>query len=149
MIKENPGLIWLLLSQLTATRGRKMAALREFAPAAVNGDWSLIKAGQRAQIVKRDADGRGALQFGTEVVSSSDGTIAAVLGASPGASTAPAILLDVLERCFPRYRGLWAERLRELIPTLGLSLATDMRLARQTMSRTAEILGLVAPDNLS
>ncbi|MRH87047.1 malate dehydrogenase (quinone) [Nocardia sp. SYP-A9097] len=149
MIKENPGLIWLLLSQVTATRGRKMSALREFAPAAAPGDWSLISAGQRAQIVKRDASGRGALQFGTEVVASSDGTIAAVLGASPGASTAPAILLDVLERCFPRYRGLWAEPLRELIPTLGLSLATDMRLARQTMSRTAEILGLVAPDNLS
>ncbi|MFF2555565.1 malate dehydrogenase (quinone) [Nocardia sp. NPDC058058] len=146
--KGDSGLIRLLLTQMTATRGRKMAVLREFAPAANTGDWTMIKAGQYAQLVKRDANGRGVLEFGTEVVSSADGSIAGVLGASSEASSAVSILLDVLERCFPRYRGLWAGSLRDLIPSLGQSLAADTRLARHTMSRTAEVLGLVAPDNL-
>ncbi|MEV6767724.1 malate dehydrogenase (quinone) [Nocardia sp. NPDC051030] len=145
MLGGNLGLVWLLASQVASTRKKKLALLREFAPAADPADWTMITAGQRAQVVKRDAEGRGALQFGTEVVAAHDGSIAAVLGASPGASTAPAILLDVLDRCFPRYRPYWAPRLRELIPTLGVSLAHDPRLARQTMLRTAEVLGLAAP----
>ncbi|MBL1075595.1 malate dehydrogenase (quinone) [Nocardia sp. 2] len=142
MLKDNTSLAWLLVSQLAATRRRKFAALREFAPSAQSGDWTMITAGQRAQIVKPDPVRGGVLQFGTEVVASQDGSIAAVLGASPGASTAPAILLEVLDRCFPRYRQHWAPRLRELIPTYGVTLGSDARLARYTLARTAEILGL-------
>ncbi|WP_327142373.1 malate dehydrogenase (quinone) [Nocardia sp. NBC_01327] len=146
MMKSNPGLMWQVLSQVTATRGRKLAALREFAPAAAAADWSMVTAGQYAQLVQRSADGRGVLQFDTEVIAAPDGSIAAVLGAAPGAATAPAMLLEVLERSFPRYRRIWAPRLRELIPTLGSSLAGDARLARRTMVRTAETLGLELPN---
>lgn len=108
MARSNTPLIGLLLSELTATRSRKIAALREFLPRADSADWSIADAGQRAQIVKG-----GALQFGTEVVASKDGTIAAVLGASPGASTAVPILIELLNRCFPDRR--WDSHLSELL----------------------------------
>ncbi|MEV6098101.1 malate dehydrogenase (quinone) [Nocardia sp. NPDC051981] len=142
MLKSNPELMRLLVAQLASTRKKKLAALREFVPEARAEDWTLVTAGQRAQLVKPDPEHGGVLEFGTEVVAAQDGSIAAVLGATPGASTAPVILLEVLERCFPRYSRLWEPRLRELMPTLGQSLAKDPRLARQTMARTAEALGL-------
>ncbi|WP_067716452.1 malate dehydrogenase (quinone) [Nocardia yamanashiensis] len=145
MTKDNRELLWLLFGQLASTRKRKLAALRDFAPTADAADWKLITAGQRAQIVKADPVRGGVLEFGTEVVAAHDGSIAAVLGSSPGASTAPAILLEVLQRCFPRYQPYWQPRLRELIPTLGHSLVRDTRLARQTVARTAEVLNLNAP----
>ncbi|AYF73614.1 malate dehydrogenase (quinone) [Nocardia yunnanensis] len=142
MLKQNRELAWLLFSQMFATRKKKLAALREFVPEARAEDWTLISAGQRAQIVKPDDQGGGVLEFGTEVVAARDGSIAAVLGATPGASTAPVIMLEVLERCFPRYAALWEPRLRALMPTLGHSLARDARLARQTMAATAATLRL-------
>ena len=108
MARRNTPLIGLLLSELTATRSRKIAALREFLPHAESADWSITDAGQRAQIVKD-----GALQFGTEVVASQDGTIAAVLGASPGASTAVPIMIELLNRCFPERQ--WDSHMRELL----------------------------------
>ncbi|GAB4589286.1 malate dehydrogenase (quinone) [Nocardia sp. IFM 10818] len=146
MMKDNLDLLWLLVSQVAATRNKKLATLREFAPTASLDDWTMITAGQRAQIVKRDpATGRGALQFGTEVITAQDGSIAAVLGASPGASTAPAILLDLLERSFPHRWHYWTTILRELIPTFGRPLSADPKFARYTMTRTAETLGLAAP----
>lgn len=99
MARANTPLIGLLLSELTATRGKKIAALGEFVPCADSADWSIVSAGQRAQIVKN-----GELRFGTEVIASQDGTIASVLGASPGASTAVPIMIEVLNRCFPERR---------------------------------------------
>ncbi|MGV9668832.1 malate dehydrogenase (quinone) [Nocardia niigatensis] len=141
-VKSNSELMRLLVGQLASTRKKKLAALREFVPGARAEDWTLITAGQRAQLVKPDPERGGVLEFGTEVVAAQDGSIAAVLGAAPGAATAPVIMLEVLERCFPRYSRLWEPRLRELMPTLGQSLAKDPRLARQTMARTAETLGL-------
>jgi Malate:quinone oxidoreductase (Mqo) len=42
----------------------------------------------------------GALEFGTELVVAEDKSIVALLGASPGASTAAAIAINVLQRCF-------------------------------------------------
>ncbi|WP_306362997.1 malate dehydrogenase (quinone) [Nocardia sp. CC227C] len=145
MSANNLGLVRLLAGQLVSTRRRKVAALREFFPAAVGDEWTMISAGQRAQIVKADPVRGGVLEFGTEVVAAQDGSIAAVLGASPGASTAPAIMLEVLRRCFPHYRRLWAPRLCELMPTVGRSLIDNEALARRTAARTAEILGLAAP----
>ncbi|MEC3951618.1 malate dehydrogenase (quinone) [Nocardia sp. CDC153] len=142
MLKENKELTWLLATQLFSTRKKKFAALREFVPEARAEDWTMITAGQRAQIVKPDPVRGGVLEFGTEVVAAHDGSIAAVLGATPGASTAPVILMEVLERCFPRYSRIWEPRLRQLMPTLGQSLAKDAKLARQTMASTSEALGL-------
>ncbi|MFY2789690.1 malate dehydrogenase (quinone) [Rhodococcus sp. MALMAid1271] len=108
MARNNTPLIALLLSELTATRATKTAALRQFVPHAASADWAIVGAGQRAQIVKA-----GELRFGTEVVASQDGTIASVLGASPGASTAVPIMIEVLRRCFPG-REL-DQRVREML----------------------------------
>ena len=96
--------------------------LRDFFPEAQHGDWSLITAGQRVQIIKMDPQTTGRLQFGTEVVASADGSIAAMLGASPGASTSPTIILQVLEKCFPTEMGSseWKSQLEQMVPAYGL-----------------------------
>ena len=94
----NLSLVWYLITELLATPRKRHQALRQFAPRARRSDWRLITAGQRVQIMKRDAAGKAVIQFGTEIVASADGTIAGLLGASPGASTAVPIMLDLLER---------------------------------------------------
>ena len=93
-----------------------------------------------------DGEGGGVLQFGTEIVSSQDGSLAALLGASPGASTAAAIMLELLERCFrERYFGEdWQKRLHMVFPSLSQSLHTDARLCREVRIATLRRLGLDA-----
>ncbi|WP_305091953.1 malate dehydrogenase (quinone) [Prescottella sp. R16] len=108
---RNLPLVRYLIGQLLATRGRKFAQLRRFYPTADPAHWRLVTAGQRAQLVKPDPRGLGVLVLGTELVTSADGTIAGLLGASPGASTAPSIMSDLLERCFPDRHARWAEEL--------------------------------------
>lgn len=133
-----------LLSELARTRRGRFASLLEYFPEAHIDDWELLDAGQRVQIIKRDGRGRGTLQFGTEVVAARDGTLSGLLGASPGASTAVPIMLDVLRRCFPESWDSWESGLRRMIPTLGRRLSDDPQEARRVMRRTAETLGLQA-----
>jgi len=141
---DNLVLLKYLISQLMLTKAGKFAELQKFMPTANPKDWELITAGQRAQVIKKDPAKGGVLQFGTEVVAHGDGTIVGLLGASPGASTAVSIMLDVLSTCFPKeYAGEWQPALRELIPTLGKTLDDNPELARSTMSRTAKTLGLL------
>jgi malate dehydrogenase (quinone) len=135
----NFSLIKYLVSELAKNHRRKVDSLRVFVPTAKDGDWKLLQAGQRAQVMKG-----GKLQFGTEVVAAKDGSIAGLLGASPGASTAVPIMLDLLERCFPEEFPDWESTLRELIPTLGQKLNADPALARESMAETAEELQLTA-----
>lgn len=123
---KNASLVSLLVRDLLATHSGKVDALRAFAPAAEKSDWTSIVAGQRAQIVKPDAKHRGVLQFGTEVISSAEGTLAGVLGASPGASTAVPIALDILRRSFPLRMDTWERgALHDYIPDLDVDLATN------------------------
>ncbi|WP_239405323.1 malate dehydrogenase (quinone) [Frankia sp. Cj3] len=142
MARDNIALVALLLNALTATRKKKIEELRQFVPGGMAKDWRIITAGQRAQIVKKDPQKGGILQFGTEVVASRDGTIAGVLGASPGASTAVPIMLDLLERCFPERYAAWQVALSEMIPTFGQRLSDKPELAARTMAATAKILRL-------
>jgi malate dehydrogenase (quinone) len=141
---SNFDLIKYLVSQLAASKRTKFDALREFMPDADPKDWYRITAGQRVQVIKKDAAKGGVLQFGTEVVTAKDGSIAGLLGASPGASTAVPIMLTVLDRCFPEKKAEWADKLREMIPTVGEQLAADEAKAAATMSATAEALGIHA-----
>ncbi len=105
--RDNLDLVAFLLSMIFMTPGKKNRTLKEFAPRADLRDFRMIEAGQRAQIIKPSKEQGGTLEFGTEIISSADGTIAGVLGASPGASTAVPIMFDLFERCFPRQvRGL-------------------------------------------
>jgi malate dehydrogenase (quinone) len=138
----NLSLVWYLVTELLATSGKKHRALQQFAPRARRGDWRLITAGQRVQIMKRDARGKAVIQFGTEVVASADGTIAGLLGASPGASTAVPIMLDVLAKCFPSRLPGWESAIEEMIPSYGSQLASDTASAKETLTRTAKVLAI-------
>ena len=92
--------------------------------------------------MKRDAKGKAVIQFGTEVVSSADGTIAGLLGASPGASTAVPIMLDVLAKCFPDRIAAWEPRLEQMIPSYGSQLSSNKAEAKATLTRTAKALAI-------
>lgn len=115
-----------LIGQVIQKHESRIGVLREFVPSADGGDWELIIAGQRVQTMKRTADARGKIVFGTELVASEDGTLAGLMGASPGASTAVSIMVDVLRRCFAGQYAEWQPRLRELIPSLDTSLSADL-----------------------
>jgi malate dehydrogenase (quinone) len=105
-------------------------------------DWYELTAGQRVQVIKPDSKKVGILQFGTEVVTSADGSISGLLGASPGASTAAAIMIDVLERCFPERLAGWSKKLRGMVPSYGTKLSDDADLAYRSMSHTGSVLKL-------
>ncbi|MCZ2404722.1 malate:quinone oxidoreductase [Paenarthrobacter sp. Z7-10] len=141
--KDNLGLVKYLVSEVFKTHGGKVDALREYFPEANGADWELITAGQRVQIIKKDPKKGGILQFGTEVITSSDGSVGALLGASPGASTAVPIMLELLQRCFPRkFKLEWQDSLRAMMPTFGTKLNENPELAEQTMASTAAALQL-------
>lgn len=133
----NFDLVKYLVSELLKTHSKKVDTLRGFMPTAKDADWELLDAGQRAQVMK---DGK--LQFGTEVVSGGEGTIAGLLGASPGASTAVPVMLDVLKKSFPEQYATWEPALRELMPTLGENLNDDATAARDAMKATADVLDI-------
>lgn len=139
---SNLGLVRYLVGQLVASRSAKFAELQQFIPSAKPEDWYPITAGQRVQVIKRDRKKIGVLQFGTEVVSSADGTIAGLLGASPGASTAVPIMLELIEKCFPDRMASWLPQLRRMIPTYGTQLSSDPKLAAATLAHTASVLML-------
>ena len=138
----NLSLVWYLVGQLLASSTAKHRALQQFAPRAKKADWRLITAGQRVQIMKRDANGKPVIQFGTEVVSSADGSIAGLLGASPGASTAVPIMLDVLAKCFPDRIEGWKPQLERMIPSYGTQLSSNKATAKKTLAETAKELDL-------
>ncbi|GAB2453218.1 malate dehydrogenase (quinone) [Conyzicola lurida] len=136
----NLSLVKYLVGQLVAKKSTKFDELRQFFPRGEQKDWYRITAGQRVQVIKKDAVKRGVLQFGTEVVASADGTIAGLLGASPGASTAAPIMLGLIEKCFPNRIEAWRPRLTEMVPSFGTKLSDDPQLADAIMTRTAESL---------
>lgn len=115
---RNLDLVTYLVREVTADDAARLRALRAYMPTADPRDWELITAGQRVQVIKRGKGG-GVLEFGTELVAAADGTIAGLLGASPGASTAVATMLDLLDRCFPGNADAWRPQLQQLMPSLG------------------------------
>ncbi len=141
---KNFDLIKYLLSQVQLDHSEKINLLKTFFPEAKTNDWTLAVAGQRVQIVKKTSQG-GVLKMGTEVVTSSDGSLAALLGASPGASTAVTIMLEILQRCWGEKMSTqcWQDRLRKLIPSFQLNCNTDKSLLDKIRERTDSILGLI------
>ncbi len=138
----NLGLLKYLVGELFARRATKFHALQQFFPNAKERDWYRITAGQRVQVIKSDKKKIGVLQFGTEVVASADGSIAGLLGASPGASTAVPIMFGLLETCFPARIEQWTPRLRAMVPSYGSTLSDDPKLAGAMLKRTSALLGL-------
>ncbi|MDQ0492368.1 malate:quinone oxidoreductase [Paenibacillus brasilensis] len=131
-----------LIEQVMLSNEKRLEELREFIPNAQIEDWGIVVAGQRVQVIKDTASGRGTLQFGTEVVSAADGSVAALLGASPGASTAVNVMLEVLERCFPQHMKDWEPKLKEMIPSYGVALAENPELFQKIHASTTQTLGL-------
>ncbi|MBU2953433.1 malate dehydrogenase (quinone) [Marinobacter sp. F3R08] len=142
--KSNMDLTRYLIGEVFQSHGDRVASLRNFFPDAKEEDWELRMAGQRVQIIKQVDGGGGKLEFGTEIVASRDGTLAALLGASPGASTAANAMLNVIERCFPEKIKTpeWQGRMKELVPSYGQSLVEDEALLTKVRERTLSTLKL-------
>jgi malate dehydrogenase (quinone) len=139
--KDNFALEKYLVGQVLETKEERFAALREFYPNVNEEDWRVEVAGQRVQIIKKDPTHGGILEFGTELVGAADGSIIAMLGASPGASTAVWIMVSVIERCFPKQLANgWAAKLKGLIPSYGQSLIENAALCDKVRAETAPIL---------
>ncbi|WP_123042478.1 malate:quinone oxidoreductase [Cohnella candidum] len=145
---KNMPLTKYLIQQVMLSKEQRMEELREFIPDAKIEDWDLVVAGQRVQVIKDTDSGKGTLQFGTEVVSAADGSIAALLGASPGASTAVSVMLEVMQKCFPQRMPEWESKIKEMIPSYGLSLLKNPELIREIHHSTARALGLVSEREL-
>ncbi|NDL65756.1 malate dehydrogenase (quinone) [Acerihabitans arboris] len=141
---DNFGLLGYLVSQSLMSDKKRLSALKEYYPEARLEDWELTDAGQRVQIIKKDAEKGGILQFGTEVVSSADGTLSALLGASPGASTAAPIMLQLLESMFKQQASsaAWRAKLQEMIPTYGRALDGNVEMTNKIRAYTSDILRL-------
>jgi malate dehydrogenase (quinone) len=142
---SNMDLTRYLIGEVFQSHQDRVDALRNFYPEAREEQWSLAQAGQRVQIIKRGPDGRGKLEFGTEMVSSKDGSIAALLGASPGASIAVQAMIDVVERCFAKRiaEPAWQAKMKEMIPSYGESLIDNAELLKKVRHRTITTLGLL------
>jgi malate dehydrogenase (quinone) len=133
-----------LLGEVFASREKQLEVLRQYMPSARAEDWRMITAGQRVQVMKKDPKKGGVLQFGTEVITGADGSIAGLLGASPGASTAVHAMLDVLKRCFPeKFENEWKSEVLRRMPAYTHGVNGDAALTARTLAETGEVLGLV------
>ncbi|REC94293.1 malate dehydrogenase (quinone) [Kushneria indalinina] len=141
---DNFSLVKYLVGQVMLSEDDRFEALKAYYPEAKREDWTLINAGQRVQIIKKDPEKGSVLQFGTEVVTSQDGTMSALLGASPGASTAPTIMLGLMERVFPEQLASdqWQGTLKRMIPSYGQKLDGNEQLTNEIRAYTSSVLEL-------
>ncbi|MGQ2982666.1 malate:quinone oxidoreductase [Flavobacterium sp.] len=141
---HNMSLTKYLIDQVMQSPEDRLEALKEYLPDAKMEDWKLEVAGQRVQVIKKDEKEGGKLEFGTEVITSADGSLSVLLGASPGASTAVSIMLELMERCFPEQMKSpeWQNRLRDMIPSYGQSLNNNPSALNAVRHHSAEVLGL-------
>lgn len=131
-----------LIEQVLQSEEKKIEALKEYFPNAKHEDWELLDAGQRVQVIKKDEEEGGILEFGTEIISTEDNTLAALLGASPGASTSVSIMIEVLKQCFEEEMKSteWKSKLTEMIPSFGKSLNENPQLCEEIRNKTSQIL---------
>jgi len=141
---DNIPLTKYLIDQVRQSPEDRLSALKEYLPGAQMKDWELETAGQRVQVIKKHAEHGGILEFGTEVVTAADGSIAALLGASPGASTAVSIMITLMERCFKDKMDTaeWKHKLTSMIPSYGKTLSDDSQLAKDIRAQTTAALHL-------
>ena len=141
---HNISLTKYLIDQVFQSSNDRLRALQEYVPSAKKEDWVLENAGQRVQVIKKDVDGKGILEFGTEVVCAADGSLSVLLGASPGASTAVSIMIDLIQECFPEQSKskIWQTKFKEIIPSFGQSLSDNPDLCDAIRKKTNEVLKL-------
>jgi malate dehydrogenase (quinone) len=140
--RSNFDLVEYLIEQVLQSASHRFAALEDYFPNAKNDDWKLEIAGQRVEIIKPDAKRGGLLELGTELVTAPDRSLVALLGASPGASTAAFIAISVLEKCFASELtgSAWLPKLKEIIPSYGISLIEDAAFCNRVRADTAAVL---------
>jgi malate dehydrogenase (quinone) len=140
--RDNVPLTEYLIGQVLQSGAHQFEMLRQFYPNARRPAWKEAVAGQRVQVIKPDDSGGGYLEFGTELVRAADKSLVALLGASPGASTAAFIAMEVLQACFPEKLTAdgWLPALKRIIPTYGIDLITDAEATRQSRAETARLL---------
>ncbi|WP_341352522.1 malate dehydrogenase (quinone) [Azotobacter chroococcum] len=145
--RDNMDLTRYLIKEVKQSMGDRLETLRGFYPELNPQDWRLEVAGQRVQIIKKDAERGGKLEFGTEIVAAADGSIAALLGASPGASVSVSAMLDLLQRCFAErmQSEAWNGRLKEIFKASGKELENDAELYRNVQAASNQRLGLFTP----
>lgn len=141
---DNVDLVKYLVGQVLQTDEHRHQALQEYLPEARPEDWYLVKAGQRVQIIKKDEKKGGVLRLGTEVVASADGTISALLGASPGASTSAPIMIELMNKVFKTQMASpeWQAKLKTLIPSYGQKLSGNVAATEHVLATTSRILQL-------
>ncbi|MEQ4451910.1 malate dehydrogenase (quinone) [Kosakonia sp. YIM B13605] len=144
---DNFDLVKYLIGQVMLSDEDRFEALKEYYPQARKEDWKLIQAGQRVQIIKKDEDKGGVLKLGTEVVVDQQKTISALLGASPGASTAAPITLNVLKKMFPEQFNSpqWQSKIRDIVPSYGQEMNGNVALTQKVWDDTAATLQLTKP----
>ena len=142
---HNMALTKYLIQQVLQSQDDRIEALKEYFPDAESKDWELLQAGQRVQVIKKDEKEGGILEFGTEVITTHDGTLAALLGASPGASTAVYAMLNLIKLCFKdEFESQeWQSKLKEIIPSYGKSLNENPELCNEIRQKTSKILKLI------
>jgi malate dehydrogenase (quinone) len=140
--RDNFDLTEYLIGQVRQSESHRLAELDEYFPNAKPEDWKLQVAGQRVQTIKPDVKRGGLLEFGTELVGAADHSLVALLGASPGASTAAFIAVSVLNKCFAGEltASAWLPKLKQIIPSYGVSLIEDAELCRSVRAETAQVL---------
>ncbi|MDK7224155.1 malate:quinone oxidoreductase, partial [Proteus mirabilis] len=145
--KDNWSLTEYLIGQVLQTSAHQFEMLKQFYPQAQHEDWQEAVAGQRVQIIKPAAKHHGVLEFGTELISSADKSFSVLLGASPGASTAAFIAINIIKSCFKQQleNEGWEDRLKTIIPTYGIDLKIDADACRNIRASTAKILKLETP----
>ncbi|WNG89582.1 malate dehydrogenase (quinone) [Mycobacterium sp. ITM-2016-00317] len=139
------GLLKYLIGQLLLSEPARVENLRDFAPSAKDSDWELDIAGQRVQVIRKAKGKGGVLEFGTTVLAAADGSIAGLLGASPGASTAVPAMFDVMKRCFADRYPSWETRFKEIVPSLGVQLSDEPALFEQIWAHGTKVLKLDKP----
>jgi malate dehydrogenase (quinone) len=141
---KNLSLTKYLIDQVRQSPNDRMSALKEYVPNAVSEDWVLERAGQRVQVIKKDKKGEGILEFGTEMITTADGSLAVLLGASPGASTAVSIMVELVTKCFKKQSQSveWQEKFKKMIPSFGQTLNDKPELLAEIRKNTATVLKL-------
>lgn len=143
--RNNKELTRYLIGEALQTHHSRVSTLREFYPEAAEADWHLENAGKRVQIIKKCEEKGGKLEFGTEIVASQDRTIAALLGASPGASVSVQAMIGVIERCFSveMKTAAWSDKMQALVPSYGESLIKNTTLLKKIRQHTLKTLNLL------
>jgi malate dehydrogenase (quinone) len=141
---HNLDLVRYLVQQGAQSMEDRLDVLRVFYPAARAQDWKLIDGGIRVQAIKKTDGKAGIVHYGTEVITDSERTLSALLGASPGASVSVNIVLDVIRLCFPRLLEAPGghARMKAMLPTYDEDLKLPQKAKRfhEVSHRTEELL---------